>query len=102
MDEYRETWEKRLAAGDFDEVAFKEAGRALRAFWPAVVTAAEAEMAELNRIGMQPEEIEENSILLSAMERFQALSDRVNSIYREMSKDAHASNLYAFPHREAS
>jgi transcriptional regulator with XRE-family HTH domain len=102
MDEYRETWEKRLAAGDFDEAAFKEAGRAIRAFWPAVVTAVEAEMAEMNRIGMQPEEIEEHSILLPAMNRFQVLSDRVNSIYREMSKDAHASNLYAFPHREAS
>jgi transcriptional regulator with XRE-family HTH domain len=102
MDEYRETWEKRLAAGDFDEAAFKEAGRALRAFWPAVVTAVEAEIAELKRIGVQPEEIEAHSVLLPAMNRFQLLSDRVNSVYREMSQDAQASNLYAFPQREAS
>ena len=102
MDEYRETWENRLATGEFDETAFKEAGRAIRAFWPAVVTAMEAEIAALDHMGMQPEEIEKNSTLLPAIERFQALSDRVNDIYREISQDAHASNLYAFPQREAS
>jgi transcriptional regulator with XRE-family HTH domain len=98
MDEYRETWEKRLAAGDFDEAAFKEAGRAIRAFWPAVVTAVEAEMAELNRIGIQPEEIEEQSVLLPAMSLFQDLASRVNTMYREKYEE----NVYPFPQREAS
>jgi transcriptional regulator with XRE-family HTH domain len=98
MDEYRETWEKRLAAGDFDEDAFKEAGRAIRAFWPAVVTAVEAEMAELNRIGAQPEEIEEHSVLLPAMSRFHDLAGRVNAMYREK----YEKNVYPFPQREAS
>jgi hypothetical protein len=98
MDEYRETWEKRLAAGDFDEAAFKEAGRAIRAFWPAVVTAVEAEMAELNRIGSRPEEIEEHSVLLPAMSRFQDLAGRVNTMYREKYEE----NVYPFPQREAS
>jgi transcriptional regulator with XRE-family HTH domain len=102
LDWYRETWEKRLASGDRDKAAMEEAGRAIRAFWPAVVTAAEAEWAENNRIGMQPEGIEENSVLLPAMDRFQALCDRVNSIYREMSEAADASNVYVFPQREAS
>ena len=102
VDEYREVWEKRLADGDFDKAAIEEAGRALKAFWPAVVTAADTEIAELQRIGVQPEEITETSVMLPAIARFQALCDRVNSAYREMFQDAPASNVYAFPQREAS
>jgi transcriptional regulator with XRE-family HTH domain len=100
VDEYRELWEKRLAEGDFDKAALEEAGRALKAFWPAVTAAADAEMVEGAQWGVQPEEAAEQSVLLPAIQRFQALCDRVNSTYRE--KYAPAAIVYAFPQRKAS
>jgi hypothetical protein len=102
MDGYREVWEARLAGGDLDKAAIEEAGRAIRAFWPAVVTAAEAEAAELEQIGMPREEIKKHSVVLAAMDRFQALGDRVNDVYREMVQDTQEATVYEFPHREAS
>jgi excisionase family DNA binding protein len=102
MDEYREAWEARLADGDFDKATIEEGGRALKAFWPAVVTAVEAETAELDRIGVQPEEIEEKSVLLPVMDRFQALCAKVNDTYREQFLNAAAPNVYPFPQRKAS
>jgi transcriptional regulator with XRE-family HTH domain len=100
VDEYRELWEKRLAEGDFDKAALEEAGRALKAFWPAVTAAADAEMVEGARWGVQPEEATEQSVLLPTIQRFQALCDRVNSTYRE--KYAPAATVYAFPQGKAS
>jgi transcriptional regulator with XRE-family HTH domain len=100
LDEYRELWEKRLAEGDFDKAALEEAGRALKAFWPAVTAAADAEIGEGARWGVQPEEAAEQSVLLPAIQRFRALCDRVNSTYRE--KYAPAATVYAFPQRKVS
>ncbi len=100
VDEYRELWERKLAEGDFDKTAIEEAGRALEAFWPAVTAAAHAEMAERARWGAQPEEATAESVLLPAIQRFQALCDKVNSTYRE--KYATAATVYAFPQRKAS
>lgn len=95
VDEYREQWEKRLAEGDFDKAALEEAGRALKAFWPAVTAAVYAEMGEGTRWGVQPEEAAAQSVLLPAIQRFQALCDRVNRTYRE--KYEPAATVYAFP-----
>lgn len=100
VDEYREQWEKRLAEGDFDKAALEEAGRALKAFWPAVTAATDAEMGEGTRWETQPEEAAAQSVLLPAIQRFQALCDKVNRTYRE--KYAPAATIYAFPHRKAS
>jgi transcriptional regulator with XRE-family HTH domain len=100
IDEYREQWEKRLADGDFDKAALDEAGRALKAFWPAVTAAADAELAEGAQWGVQPREAAAHSVLLPTIERFQALCDKVNDTYRE--KYASAATVYAFPHRKAS
>jgi transcriptional regulator with XRE-family HTH domain len=100
MDEYREQWEKRLAEGDFDKAALEEAGRALEAFWPAVTVAADAEMGEGARWEAQPEEAAAHSVLLPAIQRFQALCDKVNNTYRETY--APAATVYAFPQRKAS
>jgi transcriptional regulator with XRE-family HTH domain len=100
LDEYREQWEKRLAEGDFDKAALDEGGRALKAFWPAVTAAADAEMGEGTRWGVQPEEAEAQSVLLPAIQRFQVLCDRVNSTYREKYEPTAA--VYAFPQRKAS
>jgi transcriptional regulator with XRE-family HTH domain len=100
VDEYREQWEKRLAEGDFDKAALEEAGRALKAFWPAVTAATDAEMVEGARWGVQSEEAAAQSVLLPAIQRFQALCDRVNRTYRE--KYEPAATVYAFPHRKAS
>jgi transcriptional regulator with XRE-family HTH domain len=100
VDEYREQWEKRLAEGDFDKAALEEAGRALKAFWPAVTAAADAEMLEGAQWGAQPEKVAEQSVLLPAIARFQALCERVNSTYRE--KYAPAATVYAFPQQKAS
>jgi transcriptional regulator with XRE-family HTH domain len=102
MDQYREVWEARLADGDLDKAAIEEAGRAIKALWPAVATAAEAEAAELEQIGMPREEIKKHSVLLAAMDRFQALGERVNDVYREMVQDTQEATVYEFPHREAS
>jgi len=60
MDEYRELWEKRLAEGDFDKAALEEAGRALKAFWPAVTAAADAEMVEGRGGGCSPRKLRSN------------------------------------------
>jgi hypothetical protein len=57
-------------------------------------------MVEGARWGVQPEEAAEQSVLLPAIQRFQALCDRVNSTYRE--KYAPAATVYAFPQRKAS
>jgi transcriptional regulator with XRE-family HTH domain len=100
VDEYREQWEIRLAEGDFDKAALEEAGRALKAFWPAVTAAADAEMAEGAQWGTQPEEVAAQSVLLPVIERFQVLCDRVNRTYRE--KYEPAATVYAFPQRKAS
>jgi transcriptional regulator with XRE-family HTH domain len=100
VDEYREQWEKRLAEGDFDKAALEEAGRALKAFWPAVTVAADAEMAEGAQWGAQPEEAAAQSVLLPVIERFQVLCDSVNRTYRE--KYEPAATVYAFPERKAS
>jgi transcriptional regulator with XRE-family HTH domain len=102
MDEYREVWERRLAEGDFDKTAFLEGGRALKAFWPAVTAAADAEVAVMVRREIEPEEAmaKGEAVLLPAIARFQALCDRVNSTYRE--KYAPGATVYAFPQREAS
>jgi transcriptional regulator with XRE-family HTH domain len=100
VDEYREQWEKRLAEGDFDKAALEEAGRALKAFWPAVTAAADAEMVEGAQWGVQPEEAAAHSVLLPVIERFQVLCDRVNRTYRE--KYEPAATVYAFPERKAS
>jgi transcriptional regulator with XRE-family HTH domain len=100
MDEYREQWEKRLAEGDFDKAALEEAGRALKAFWPAVTAAADAEMIEGTQWGAQPEKTAEQSVLLPAIARYQALCERVDDIYRE--KYEPAATVYVFPHRKAS
>jgi transcriptional regulator with XRE-family HTH domain len=100
MDEYREQWEKRLAEGDFDKAALEEAGRALKAFWPAVTAAADAEMIEGTQWGAQPEKTAEQSVLLPAIARYQALCKRVDDIYRE--KYEPAATVYVFPQREAS
>jgi len=54
LDEYQELWEKRLAEGDFDKAAIEEAGRALKAFWPAVTAAADAELVEGAQWGCSP------------------------------------------------
>jgi excisionase family DNA binding protein len=102
VDKYREGWERRLANGDFDKAAIEEAGRALKAFWPAVTTAADAEQAEIARAGILFEEAMQQAVLLPAIARFQVLCDRVNAAYRELLQDAPAANLYMFPHREAS
>jgi transcriptional regulator with XRE-family HTH domain len=100
IDEYREQWEKRLAEGDFDKAALEEAGRALKAFWPAVTAAADAEMIEGTQWGAQPEKTAEQSVLLPAIARYQALCKRVDAIYRE--KYEPAATVYVFPQREAS
>ena len=100
IDEYREQWEKRLAEGDFDKAALEEAGRALKAFWPAVTAAADAEMIEGTQWGPQPEKTAEQSVLLPAIARDQALCKRVDDIYRE--KYEPAATVYVFPHRKAS
>jgi transcriptional regulator with XRE-family HTH domain len=100
LDEYREQWEKRLAEGDFDKAALEEAGRALKAFWPAVTSAADAEMGEGARWGVQREEAAAQSVLLPAIQRFQVLCDRVNRTYHE--KYEPAASVYAFPQRKAS
>ena len=100
VDEYREHWEKRLAEGNFDKAALEEAGRALKAFWPAVTAAADAEMAEGAQWGAPPEEVAAQSVLLPVIERFQVLCDRVNRTYRE--KYEPAATVYAFPHQKAS
>jgi len=100
VDEYRELWEKRLADGDFDKDALDEAGLALKAFWPAVTAAADAELVEGAQWGVQPEEAAAHSVLLPAIARFQALCERVNNTYRE--KYAPGAAVYAFPQREAS
>jgi transcriptional regulator with XRE-family HTH domain len=100
IDEYREQWEKRLAEGDFDKAALEEAGRALKAFWPAVTAAADAEMIEGTQWGAQPEKTAEQSVLLPAIARYQALCKRVDDIYRE--KYEPAATVYVFPQREAS
>jgi len=100
LDEYQELWEKRLAEGDFDKAAIEEAGRALKAFWPAVTAAADAELVEGAQWGVQPEEAVEASVLLPAIQRFQALCDRVNRTYRE--KYAPRATVHAFPQRKAS
>jgi transcriptional regulator with XRE-family HTH domain len=100
VDEYREQWERRLAEEDFDKPALEEAGRALKAFWPAVTAAADVEMAEGARWGTQPEEVAAQSVLLPVIERFQGLCDRVNSTYRE--KYAPGATVHAFPQRKAS
>jgi hypothetical protein len=100
LDEYQELWEKRLAEGDFDKAALEEAGRALKAFWPAVTAAADAELVEGAQWGVQPEEAVEASVLLPAIQRFQALCDRVNRTYRE--KYAPGATVHAFPQRKAS
>jgi transcriptional regulator with XRE-family HTH domain len=103
MDEYREVWERRLAEGEVEKAVVEEVGRAISAFWPAVAAAADAEMAELQRYGSQPEEAVANSVLLPAIARFQALGDKVNSTYREKFRNASASNVsYLFPQRAAS
>jgi transcriptional regulator with XRE-family HTH domain len=93
MDEYRELWEKRLSEEDLDKTAFLEAGRALKAFWPAVTAAADAEMDELRRLGVELEEAKRESVLLPAIARFQALGDKVNSMYRAK----FGNNVYVFP-----
>jgi transcriptional regulator with XRE-family HTH domain len=99
VDEYREVWEKRLAEGEFEKTAVEEAGHAIGAFWPAVTTAADAEMSVLQgQLGLQPEEAEAQSVLLPAMARFRALGDKVNSMYRAK----FGNNVYAFPQRKAS
>ena len=100
IDEYREQWEKRLTEGDFDKAALEEAGRALKAFWPAVTAAADAEMIEGTQWGAQPEKTAEQSVLLPAIARYQALCKRVDDIYRE--KYEPAATVYVFPQREAS
>ena len=100
IDEYREQWEKRLAEGDFDKAALEEAGRALKAFWPAVTAAADAEMIEGTQWGAQSEKTAEQSVLLPAIARYQALCKRVDEIYRE--KYEPAATVYVFPQREAS
>ena len=100
IDEYREQWEERLAEGDFDKAALEEAGRALKAFWPAVTAAADAEMIEGTQWGAQPEKTAEQSVLLPAIARYQALCKRVDDIYRE--KYEPAATVYVFPQREAS
>jgi transcriptional regulator with XRE-family HTH domain len=100
IDAYREQWERRLSEGDFDKAALDEAGRALKAFWPAVTAAADAEMLEGTQWGTQPEEIAEHSVLLPAIARYQALCKRVDDIYRE--KYEPAATVYVFPQREAS
>jgi transcriptional regulator with XRE-family HTH domain len=106
LDEYREVWEVKLAMGDLDQAAIEEAGRAIRAFWPAVVSAAEAEVAEADKWeghNFKPEEIEAELMVAPAMARFQALGDKVNSIYREQFLNASESNVVPFPQlREAS
>jgi transcriptional regulator with XRE-family HTH domain len=100
IDEYREQWERRLSEGDFDKAALEEAGRALKAFWPAVTAAADAEMIEGTQWGVQPGEIAEQSVLLPAIARYQALCKRVDDIYRE--KYEPAATVYVFPQRKAS
>jgi transcriptional regulator with XRE-family HTH domain len=104
MDEYREVWERRLAEGDFDKTAFLEGGRALKAFWPAVTAAADAEVAEMVRHEIEPEEAmaKGEAVLLPAVARFQVLCDRVNRTYLEKFQNAAVSNVYPFPQRKAS
>ncbi len=102
MDEYREIWERRLSEEDLDKTALEEAGRALRAFWPAVTAAADAEMYEFQRQGIALEVAEAESVLLPAIARFQALGERVNDTYRQKFQNVPASNVYEFPQREAS
>jgi transcriptional regulator with XRE-family HTH domain len=103
LDELREMWEKRLADRDFDKSTIEEAGRTIKAFWPAVTTAADAEKAEMARHGVEPEEVMAQSVLLPAIARFQVLCERVNSTYREMFQTTPSALVYAFPPlREAS
>jgi transcriptional regulator with XRE-family HTH domain len=101
LDEFRAGWEKRLAEEDFDEAAVKEAGRTIDAFWPAVTALADSEMVGLMQSGYQLEEAAAQSALVPAIERFQALCDRVNSMYRKKFQNTSAS-IYVFPQRKAS
>jgi transcriptional regulator with XRE-family HTH domain len=101
LDEFRAGWEKRLAEADFDEASIKEAGRTIAAFWPAVTALADSEMVELQQSGYQLEEAAAQSALVPAIERFQGLCDRVNSMYREEFQNTSAS-IYVFPQRKAS
>jgi len=100
LDGYREQWEKRLAEENFDKAALEEAGLALKAFWPAVTAAADAEMGEGTRWGVPPEEAAAQSVLLPAIQRFQVLCERVDRTYRE--KYEPAATVYVFPHGKAS
>jgi len=102
LDEYREEWAARLAEGDFDKAALEEGGRALKAFWPAVTAAAGAEMMEGTRFGTKPEVVAEQSVLIPAIERFQALCHKVNDTYREKFLNTDDAVVLPFPERKAS
>jgi transcriptional regulator with XRE-family HTH domain len=102
LDGFREGWEKRLAEEDFDKAAIKEAGRTINGFWPAVTALADSEMIELMQYGYQIEEAAAESALVPAIERFQALCERVNTIYSERFRDAPAPDVIWLTQRKAS
>jgi transcriptional regulator with XRE-family HTH domain len=104
IDEYREAWEKRLAEGKFEKAAVEEAGQAIRAFWPAVIASADAEMSDLVEwVGLEAEEAAATSVLWPAMRRFMALGDKVNRAYRERFGTTYSSTVTElFPQRKAS
>jgi transcriptional regulator with XRE-family HTH domain len=102
LDEFREGWEKRLAEEDFDKVAIEEASRTIRGFWSAVTALADSEMVELMQYGYQLEEAAAKSALVPAITRFQALAEKVNTIYSERFRDAPAQNVIWLTQRKAS
>jgi hypothetical protein len=65
-----------------------------------VTAAADAELIEGTQWGAQPEKTAEQSVLLPAIARYQALCKRVDDIYRE--KYEPAATVYVFPQRKAS
>ncbi len=98
LDEFRKGWEARLETEDFNQAALEEGGRTASAFWPMVTALADSEMGDLMRAGSQLEEAAAQSALVPAIERYQALCHRLNSIYREK----YEAKIYWLARREAS
>jgi excisionase family DNA binding protein len=98
LDEFRKGWEARLETEDFNQAALEEGGRTASAFWPMVTALADFELGDLMRAGYQLEEAAAQSALVPAIERYQALCHRLNSIYREK----YEAKIYWLARREAS
>lgn len=89
LDKFREQMEKKLAGGELDKTAIEETGATAAAFWPALLLALDAEMRELKAMHRgEPEAAAESALLYPAVERFVALSEKVNRKYRELAETA--------------